>query len=202
MKEPYFKRFFRKETVEPAFNIYHPDIADQIELAFEAGGKKFYRFADQYKMPTGRYKYIVAATREVDMRMSIELLKEYMSNLKACLKGEKGKVDLETAWKTIFNIETRISLAFEPDTVKKLASIVYFTDNEILTTWDKVKDGSEKVKFWDKYNCLDFFLTRPISELLRLSDSSLTSLETYLSQVYPILEELNSLPPTQSSEPS
>lgn len=197
-----FKNFFRKETIEPAFNIYHPDIADQIELAFEVGGKKFYRFADQYKMPTGRYKYIVAATREVDMRMSIELLKEYMNNLKTCLKGEKGKVDLETAWKTLFNIETRISLAFEPDTVKKLASVCYFTDSEILTTWDKVKDGSEKVKFWDKHNCLDFFLTRPISELLRLSDSSLTSLETYLSQVYPILEELNSAPPTQSSEPS
>lgn len=202
MKEPYFKRFFRKETVEPAFNIYHPDIADQVELAFEVGGKKFYRFADQYKMPTGRYKYIVAATREVDMRMSIELLLEYITQIKSCLKGEKGKVDLETAWKTLFNIETRISLAFEPNTVKKLASICYFTDTEILTTWDKVKDGSEKVKLWDKHNCLDFFLTRPISELLRLSDSSLTSLETYLSQVYPILEELNSVHPTQSSEPS
>lgn len=197
-----FKNFFRKETVEPAFNIYHPDIADQIELAFEVGGKKFYRFADQYKMPTGRYKYIVAATREVDMRMSIELLLEYISQIKTCLKGEKGKVDLETAWKTLFNIETRISLAFEPNTVKKLASICYFTDSEILTTWDKDKDGAEKIKLWDKYNCLDFFLTRPISELLRLSDSSLTSLETYLSQVYPILEELNSVPPTQSSEPS
>lgn len=197
-----FKNFFRKETIEPAFNIYHPDIADQIELAFEAGGKKFYRFADQYKMPTGRYKFIVAATREVDMRMSIELLHEYINNLKTCLKGEKGKVDLETAWKTIFNIETRISLAFEPNTVKKLASVVYFTDTEILTTWDKVKDGSEKVKFWDRYNCLDFFLTRPISELLRLSDSSLTSLETYLNQVYPILEELNSVQPTQLSDQS
>jgi hypothetical protein len=198
----WFKNFFRKETVEPAFNIYHPDIADQIELAFEAGGKKFYRFADQYKMPTGRYKFIVAATREVDLRMSIERLSQFMQDLKNCLKGEKGKVDLETAWKTIFAIETRIALQFEPHTVKKLASICYFTDSEILTTWDKVKDGSEKVKLWDKHNCLDFFLTRPISELLRLSDYSLTSLETYLSQVYPILEELNSVHPTQSSEPS
>lgn len=197
-----FKNFFRKETVEPAFNIYHPDIADQIELAFEAGGKKFYRFADQYKMPTGRYKYIVAATREVDMRMSIELLNEYITSIKNCLKGEKGKIDLESAWKSLFAIETRISLAFEPHTVKKLASVVYFTDSEILTTWDREKDGTEKVKLWDKHNCLDFFLTRPISELLRLSDSSLTSLETYLSQVYPILEELNSVQPTQSSEPS
>lgn len=198
----WLKKLFRKETVEPAFNIYHPDISDQVELAFEVGGKKFYRFADQYKMPTGRYKYIVAATREVDMRMSIELLREYITQIKNCLKGEKGKVDLETAWKTLFNIETRISLAFEPNTVKKLASICYFTDSEILTSWDKVKDGSEKVKFWDKYNCLDFFLTRPISELLRLSDSSLTSLETYLSQVYPILEELSPAPQTSSSEQS
>lgn len=198
----WLKKIYRKETVQPAFNIYHPDIADQIELAFEVGGKKFYRFADQYKMPTGRYRNIVAATREVDMRMSIEVLSAYIQTIKTCLKGDKGKIDLENAWKALFAMETRISLAFEPETVKKLASICYFTDSEKLDTWDKVKDGSEKVKFWDKYNCLDFFLTRPISELLRLSDSSLTSLETYLSQVYPILEELSSVPLTQSSEPS
>lgn len=197
-----FKNFFRKETVEPAFNIYHPDIADQIELAFEVGGKKFYRFADQYKMPTGRYKYIVAATREVDLRMSIELLRQYMTELKASFSGGKGHIDIGAAFKTIYNIETRIGLPFEPGTVKKLASVCYFTDSEILTTWDKVKDGEEKVKFWDKHNTLDFFLTRPISELLRLSDYSLTSLETYLATIYPILEELNSAQPIQSSEPS
>ena len=192
------KKLFRKETVEPAFNIYHPDIAPQIEIAFETGGKKFYRFIDQYQMPVGRYKYIVAATREVDLRMSIELLKEYIGLIKSCLRGDKGKVDLETIWKTIFNIETRISLAFEPNTVKKLASVAYFTDSEILTTWDSRKDGEEKIKFWDNHDCLDFFLTRPISELLRLNDSSLTSLQTYLSQIYPILEELKPEQQTQS----
>ena len=196
----WIKKLFRRQVIEPVFNIYHPDIADQVEMAFEAGGKKFYRFIDQYQMPTGRYKYIVAATREVDLRMSIELLKEYMNEIRTALNGSKGKVDLESIWKILFNIETRISLAFEPNTVKKLASVCYFTDSEILTTWDSKKDGKEKIKLWDEYNCLDFFLTKPISELLRLNDSSLISLQTYLSQIYPILEELKPELPTVPSD--
>lgn len=196
----WIKKLFRRQVIEPVFNIYHPDIADQVEMAFEAGGKKFYRFIDQYQMPTGRYKYIVAATREVDLRMSIELLKEYMNEIRTALNGSKGKVDLESIWKILFNIETRISLAFEPNTVKKLASVCYFTDSEILTTWDSKKDGKEKIKLWDEHNCLDFFLTKPISELLRLNDSSLISLQTYLSQIYPILEELKPELPTVPSD--
>lgn len=196
----FFKNIFRKEVIEPKFNISHPDLIDKVELAFEVGGKKYYRFIDQYAMPTGRYKYIVAATREVDMRMSLALMKEYIDQIKSSLRGDKGKVDLETIWKTVFNIETRIALAFEPHTVKKLASVCYFTDSEILTTWDSKKDGDEKIKLWDENNCLDFFLTRPISELLRLSDSSLISLQTYLSQIYPILEELKPEQQTQSSD--
>jgi hypothetical protein len=191
----WFKKLFSKEVTEPAFNIHHPDLADKVEIAFETGGKKFYRFVDQYQMPVGRYKWVYATLREVDLRMDLETLKSYVSDLKKSLNGEKKQVDLGLAWKTIFNIETRLSLAFEPQGVKKLASIVYFTDSEILSTWN-TEEGNEKIKFWDEHKCLDFFLTRPIGEYTRLSDSSITSLETYLSQVYPILEELKPEVPT------
>lgn len=196
-----FKNLFRKQVIEPPFDRNHPDLLEATELAFECGGKKFYRFLDDYRMPTGRYKYVYAALKEVDLRMSLELLKEYLGQIKTCLRGEKNQVNLELAWRTIFNMETRLSLAFEPEGVKKLASVVYFTEDEILSTWSK-EDGKKKVEFWERHKCNDFFLTRPIGELLGLNASSVTSLETYLSQIYPILEELNSVQPTPSSENS
>jgi len=186
----WFKKLFRKESVEPPFDIYHPDLEGKTELAFSIGGKDFYRFVDQYAMPTGRYKWIYATLREVDLRMDLATLKAYVEDLKKSLNGEKKQIDLGAAWKTIYNIETRLSLAFEPDGVKKLASVVYFTDDEILSTW-KPEEGKKKVEFWNKHNYLDFFLTRPISELIGLNDCSITSLETYLKETaYPILEEL------------
>lgn len=181
---------FKTKPKEELYNLHHIDLDGKTEVAFEAGGKKFYRFIDQYAMPTGRYKYVYAALREVDLRMDLDTMKAYISELKKNLNGEKKQIDLGGVWRIILNMETRLSLAFEPDGIKKLASIVYFTDDEILTTWDKI-EGKNKVEFWDKHNCLDFFLTRPIGELTKLSDSSITSLETYLSQVYPILEELS-----------
>jgi hypothetical protein len=192
--------FFKSKPKEDIYTLSHPDLHGKTEVAFEAGGKKFYRFIDQHAMPTGRYKYVYAALREVDLRMDLATMKAYIADLKASLNGEKKQVDLGAAWKTILNIETRLSLAFEPEGVKKLASVCYFTEDEILTTWSK-KEGQEKVDFWNKHNCMDFFLTRPIGELTGLSDYSITSLETYLREVaYPILEELNLQMPTSSSE--
>lgn len=186
----WLKKLLRKETVEPKFNLYHPDLDGKTELAFSCGGKDFYRFIDQYAMPTGRYKYVYATLREVDLRMDLATLKNYISELEKSLNGEKKMIDLASAWKTIFNIKTRLALAFEPDGIKKLASVVYFTEDEILSKWNK-EEGQKKVDLWNKNNYLDFFLTRPISELIGLNDYSITSLETYLKEVaYPILEEL------------
>ena len=196
MGKQFWKSFFNQQpkivkVTEPPFNRHHPEMTDRTEFAFEAGGVNFYRFIDQYMMPTGRYKWLYAALREADLRMSREMLLEYIQSMKKAIKGEKNKIDLEQVWRTLFNMETRLALAFEPEGIKKLASITYFTEDEILSTWDP-KEGKKKVELWNKSGTYDFFLSKPIGELLKLSDSSITSLETYLREISPILEELNS----------
>lgn len=98
-------------------------------------------------------------------------------------------------------METRVNLAFEPDTVRRLASVVYFDAAEDLSTFD-MKYGEKKVEFWKKNNVTDFFLTRPISELLGLEGISITSLEEYLRTSTSIIEELTSELPPQLSENS
>lgn len=185
MKNPF------KKKNNKSFNIHHPDIIEQIEPAFKAGGRQYYRFKEEYRMPAGRYKYVYAAIREVDLRMDLNTLKQIFSELKKCLDGSKKTIDLEKAWRLILNGESRTSLAFEPEGVKRLAAVTYFDEPEDLSTYDH-KHGLSKIDFWDRHNCVDFFLTRPIGELLQLSGISLTSLEEYIQETTLLIQDLNS----------
>lgn len=189
-----------RKTNGQFYNLKHPDIIDQVEVAFKVGTRPYYRFKDDFRMPAGRYKYVYAYLREVDLRMDLPMLQAYVQELKRCLNPGAGKsIDLETAWKIIFNLDTRTTLAFEPETVRRLASVVYFDDSEDLTTYDKAY-GDKKLKSWKDKNVNDFFLTRPMSEFLNLTGISLTSLQEYLRTAETIIEELNSGPLHPSSE--
>lgn len=183
------------------FTINHPDLSDKTELAFEAGLIKFYRFKEEYRMPIGRYKYVYKRFKEADMRMSVEAIKAYLKQMKECLEGgpKKNNVSLSTAFRIIYNMETWLTIPFAPEAIKRLSAVVYFTDSEDLSTFDE-KYGQWKIDLWEKHNTHDFFLNRPISELLNLNNLSITSLEEYLTEIQPILMDLISDPYPKSSE--
>jgi hypothetical protein len=193
---------FRKKQKDPPFNIHHPDLADKVEFAFEAGpifGKrKFYRAKDDYRLPYGRYKYIDAFLYEVELRMDLKKLEQYMDILEKNLDGSKGNISIAKAFEVIWAIRSRCKLAFEPETVKRLASVTYFDETEDLSDFD-MEYGAEKVKFWEKHGCYAFFLTSPIEELLNLKGTSETSLQTYIRQAQAVLKDLTLDPEKQSS---
>lgn len=192
----------RNGTLAPKkFNIYHEDIKEQIELAFESGGVKYYRFKDEFRMPAGRYKYIYAYLKETELRMTHEKLKEYVDELTKCLDGSKKVIDIEGAWKVVFALKGRANLAFEPESVRRLASVCYFDSKEDLSTYDQ-DHNQKKIDSWIKNKCLDFFLTRPISELFGLTNISVTSLEEYLKDSEMILTDLALGLPRQSQASS
>lgn len=182
--------FFKKKA-KPEFNCQHPDNAHLIERAFKAGGKVYYRFKEEKLIPAGRYKYIYAHLKEVDLRMNIETLKSYVNTFKDLLNGSGPKkiIQIGELWKLVLNLESRISLAFEPATVERLAAVIYFDDTEDLSTYDR-KYGQKKIEHWKKNNVLDFFLTKPIGELLGLKDISVTSLEDYIQGATQMLQDL------------
>lgn len=171
------------------FNIYHPDLHGTTEEAFKAGGVTYYRFKDQYKIPAGRYKWVQAYLQESELHMTLETLKDYVRGMKDTINGAKGSINLEILFRYLLNMETRLELAFEPERIKRLATVVYFTDDEILSTYDH-KQAQKKIEHWEKHKTLDFFLTKPIGELLHLNISSVTHLESYLKQAQEILIEL------------
>lgn len=200
---------FKRKPKEPPFNIHHPDLQDKIEFAFECGPtlnkRKFYRMkadvneTNEFRLPTGRYKWIDAFLAEVNLRMSAGTLVSYLNELEKNLDGTKGQINLGKAFQIIYAMKTRTNLGFDPQLVKTLASIVYFDESEDLSDYDKAY-CDKKIKYWEKYDCYDFFLTRPIAELCNLNDSSVHALKTYIQTAEQIIKDLTFGQENQSSE--
>lgn len=189
---PITKKPVRKK---PEFNLNNPAIADKIEFAFECGGIKFFHFSDDFRIPTGRYKWIMNYLREVDLRCDLDTMKKDVTDAIAWLDGsKKGTISITNAGIILNKILGRLNLAFEPETIKRLASVTYFDDTEDLSDFDQNK-GKEKIELWEKHKSLDFFLTKPMSELLGLKNISQESLLVYIKQTQEIIRELNSLQP-------
>jgi hypothetical protein len=182
-----------KQKAVPEYTMNHPDYAPMVEEAFTCGGKRYYRVKEEYRMPAGRYKYYYAYLREVDQRMNLEKLVEYTEAFELVLNGgEKGKqINMGRLWELVLNLKSRTKLAFEPEGVRNLAAVAYFDETEDLTSFS-VAYGREKIKHWNDHQIHDFFLTKPIGELLNLSNTSTESLVQYLNQAETIMMDLNS----------
>lgn len=188
------------KPVFPEFNIHHPDIAPNIELAFECG-RKFYRFKEgEFKMPVGRHKFVEAYLHQAEMRMDIETLTRYLDEIDKNLdSGKLSKVAIAS-----YAIRSRASMGFEPETIERLASVVYFDETEDLSDY-KPEYGTEKIEYWKKKEFMGFFLTRPIDELCGLRGTSEESLKNYIHQIEvskKIIEDLILDPSPKPSESS
>lgn len=181
------------------FTMNHPSLLGQTELAFEAGLIKYYRFKEEYRMPIGRYKYVYKRFKEADLRMTREVMQEYLKQIEEALNGTKKQINLSTAIRLIYNMKTWLTVPFEPEAVKRLAAVTFFTEDEDLSTFDE-KKGNDKIKLWERNKVHDFFTTAPIGALLNVSNSSITSLEEYLMEVTEITKALTSDLQEKSSE--
>jgi len=181
-----------KPKARPEFTLTHPDYAPMVEEAFACGGKRFYRFKEEYRMSTGRYKYYYSTLRELELKLSLKNLQEYVDAFKLVLEGgsKKKTISLNDLNKLVINLESRIKLAFDTQTVKKLAAVAYFDETEDLTTYID-KYGEQKIKLWEEHNVYDFFLTKPIGELFNLKSISVEYLQEHLRIQDGITQDLN-----------
>jgi hypothetical protein len=187
----FLKNLFTKQKEVP-FNINHPDVANNIEFAFKCGGRSYYRFKSDYLMPVGRYKMVDAYLHEAELRMNLKTLNNYLDEIEKSLNGSKGVVNIGKAFQLLHNMRTRTKdLGFEPQTIKRLASVVYFDDTEDLREYNR-EHCEAKIKFWEKHDCYDFFLTRPIDELLNVKGISEESLRKYIQEAEAIIKDLTS----------
>lgn len=183
-------KFWKKNKKNPkTFNIYHEDFSDKVEPAtdnngkhFEVDGVKYYRFKQETFMPYGRYKMLEMFIKQVDLRMTPQILSGFIDKIEKNISGEKGQVNLTKVYEAIMSIKARLALTFEIETVYSYASVVYFDDTENLYDYDK-KTNDAKIARWREANTIDFFYIRPMSELFGLKSISKQDLEAYIKTI-------------------
>lgn len=184
-----FWNLFKRK--DPEFlNCLHPKYAKDVEPAFKCGSIQYYRMKEEIIMPYGRYKEFSIFLSEVDLRMTKRTLTGFLDKLEDVLNGTKGNgVILGDAFKVIWSMRSRLTLDFEPETARKLATVVYFDESESLIEYDP-EHGQKKLKIWDKCGGDAFFLlTKPMDELLGLKGISAPSLIDYISQARELLND-------------
>src|SRR5688500_4190722 len=194
---------FKKKKPKPDFNLHHKDIRHLVEEAFKVGGKTYYRFAEERMILAGRYKYIYAFLKEVDLRMNLETLQNHVKDFENLLNGSgpKKMIQIGELWKLVLNLKSRLALAFEPETIERLATVIYFDDTEDLSTYDR-KHGQAKIELWKKHDFIGFFLTKPMGDLLGLKNTSIESLQAYIIQAQELIQDLTADQQKVSSESS
>lgn len=173
------------------WNIHHPEIADKIEYSFTCKGVKYYQFKKDSQIRYGRYMVLQNFLQEVNFRMSTDTLKTYITKLTDQLNGTKGVINVGNALELLGHMKHLTELAFEPDTVYRMASVLFFDENENLIAWDKAHN-EKKINAWKSEATLDFFYKRPFIELTGLRDISETDLQNYLDKVSKLTESYSS----------
>lgn len=172
--------------------LHHADYYGKIEFQFEVKGVKYYSFQNDVEIPTGRYMFIQNFLQEVNLRMNLDSLREYIAAMKKQIDGSKGSVDIVKLAVLIDQLESRVSLAFEPDTVYRLASCIFFDETELLTTYN-IKHNETKIAAWKSEGTLDFFYRKPFEELTGLKGISEYAIRNYLQAVPKYAEKLTSV---------
>jgi len=167
-------KIFKKAKEHTAI---HPEYKTLIEFVAVIEGRKLYQFKNLLDMPHDRYNKCTRFSTEFNMRIDSMTLKE---SLKDCLEyANTGNFTKVIQIITILQEMNNTLLSI--DASYRLASCVYFWENESLNDYD-FAIGDEKIKMFKEYGFENFFLSKPMSNFLPPMDISLQDLNQYLLQ--------------------
>lgn len=181
-----------KSKKSDVMNLYHPSISGDIDYAFTANKVKYYCFKSDSEIRYGRYVVLQAFLQEYYLRMDLDTLRGYIKKMNGWMnppitKEGGGTIQLGKVQEMLSMMEQRTNIAFEPDTVFRLASCLYFDDKEILSKYDKAYN-EKKIASWKETGTVDFFFHKVFKELTQLTVTSKEDLESYLTQVPELLK--------------
>ncbi len=172
----WFKKIFKRK---PKFNLQNDHI---IKEAFTCGGVVYYQFDDVFNVPFERALTALDFYEELRMRTSRDLLLLHVTATNEALN--KGK--LTEAARLNQQLKERLEWIIEPDLLYKLASVVFFDENESPYIYDH-KYGQQKIKNWKKESEINaFFLQMPIIKLVPFLQDCEIDFRTYSQLVQKI----------------
>lgn len=159
----------------------------RIEYAFSCGGTKYYCYEDINNIPFERGLAALTIFNEVEMRCSRSFLLKYTNAVRELLREKTIDIYKLNALNEV--LEQRLNLTCDVELLYKLASVVFFDKQENPHVYEQTY-AEKKIAKWKKdSNVTDFFLQKPIRDLMPFLKNVNTDLEVYSK----LNEELNEL---------
>lgn len=171
------KNFFRRNrTVKELF----PQSNYPIVPVFEVNGVTYYKVESEFNMNCERALKCITFYQEMQQRVDREYLLAHtkaMSDKKK--KGQLTIQDITDIFQWNDQLAERLNWIMDSDLIYKLASVVYFDENEDPRVYD-FDYNRKKIDIWKRNMSIgDFFLSRPILELAPYLKDSGVNLEEY-----------------------
>lgn len=149
----------------------------RIEYAFTCGGTKYYRFADIANLPYERGLMAADVYNELEMRCDRDFLIKFVDTMEDLLHQQR--IDIFTINKLNEILKHRLQMTTHVDLLYKLASVVYFDKTENPYVYEPAY-AEKKIAKWRKDKGVqDFFMQKPLLELIPSLENVNTDLDTY-----------------------
>ena len=161
------------KPVKFAFCIFNGKLIEKEKDIPEGCGLNFWEFVDFNEMPVKRALYSINFLNEVSQKLTKERLLAYLDAIEEELNKPEGRIT--RVHRILFSLRERTEMIFEPESVYKLASVVYFTEHENPNDYSS-KKGFENIDLFKTVKDHTFFLSVPIKKCMpqhNLSDEDL-----------------------------
>ena len=151
------------------FNFLKRNVFDTKEehpytWAFKCGGIDHYEFEDINNLMCGRAFAAIDFYNELGMKCTREFLQAHCAAVQEIL-NPKTPIDIFKLNTLNVQLQERLDMVIDSETIYKIASVVFFDKTEKPYSYD-FKYGQKKIERWKKEEGLDFFLRKPIRNLI------------------------------------
>jgi hypothetical protein len=154
-----------------------------IEPAFISGGVQYYRLKDYFNTFSLRGLMALQVYEEFNMRMTKEVLTEYIEKVDKILSNPK-QINVGELAMLNHRIKERVNMVMPTtDIIYKFASVAYFDKNESPYSYDPEYNAG-KIKKWKEATDIDsFFIVMQLRDILPLPQLSKEDLAVCLQIV-------------------
>lgn len=146
-----------------------------IQFVFECEGVKYYKFTNELNMPVDRALSASDVYAEMELKVDSEFITSHCKAINEALN--KGKLTDVAMLNQI--LERKIKAITNIDLMYKLASVLYFSENENPNVYDYAI-AKTKIQSWKRQKDIHaFFLQMPIKDFLPSFNTSEMNLQLY-----------------------
>lgn len=171
--------YFLFKFKDPKEIVIHPRYDKHLTYGFSVGSKHFYRFKNDYDIFENRFRYLKTFYQEVENKLTSQDINQFCDAAIKYINDGKAV----QAGQLLDEMKYRSEWLFEPTSLYKYASVIYFDLQEDLLDYD-IDYNHDKIRYWSKKKTLLRLLLKElmtgVDGLLSLSNENF---QTYLSEL-------------------